>query len=237
MVTKAEADLKNYDITKFERPSVTVDVILFTIKENDLKILLVKRKVWPFENYWALPGGFVKIDESLEDAAKRELMEETGVKEIYLEQLYTFGDVQRDPRTRVITVAYFALINSDNIKLKATTDVSDAKWFSVHDIPKLAFDHKKILDYGIKRLKWKLEYTTIAFSLLPKELTLTELQNVYEIIFNKIFDKRNFRKKILELKILKDTGEMRREVRHRPAKLYELKESLGMITSSPIVNP
>ena len=218
-----------YDSDKFEKPSVTVDIILFTLKDNELKVLLVKRKLEPFKDQWAIPGGFVKIKESLEEAAKRELVEETGVRDIYLEQLYTFGDPERDPRTRVITVAYFALISSKNLKLKATTDVSDVKWFSAYNPPKLAFDHKKIMDYAIKRLKWKLEYTTIGFKLLQEKFTLTELQDTYEIIFNKKFDKRNFRKKILSLGLIKETKEKTENVSHRSAKLYSFDKKIGDI--------
>lgn len=217
------------NLEKYQKPSVTVDIIIFTIKENDLKVLLVKRGVEPFKEMWAIPGGFIKINESLEQAAKRELQEETGVKDVYLEQLYTFGDVNRDPRERVITVAYFALINSEKVKLKATTDVKEAKWFSVFKLPKLAFDHEKILNYAIKRLRWKFEYTTIAFSLLPKKFTLTRVQQIYEIIFNKKFDKRNFRKKILGLNLVKPTKETEKRVSHRPPKLYSFKGKIGGI--------
>ncbi|MBS3168812.1 NUDIX hydrolase [Candidatus Woesearchaeota archaeon] len=221
--------MENYDVTKFDRPSVTVDVVVFTIKDIDLKVILVKRAVWPYENMWALPGGFVKMEESLDQAAKRELLEETNVKDIYLEQLYTFGDVKRDPRTRVITVAYFALINQDNLELKASTDVSDVKWFSAYNMPQLAFDHKEIINYAIKRLRWKLGYTTIGFKLLPNEFTLTQLQTLYEIIFNKKFDKRNFRKKILFLELIEETDEITKNVSHRPAKLYRFKKKIGEI--------
>ena len=223
-------DKKDYDVSKFERPSVTVDIVIFTVHENDLKVLLVKRKVWPFEGYWALPGGFVKMNESLDDAAKRELVEETAVKDVYLEQLYTFGEPKRDPRTRVITVSYFALINMGDAKnLKASTDVSDVKWFSVYGLPKLAFDHKDIISYSLKRLRWKLEYTTIGFKLLPGEFTLTQLQGIYEIIFNKKFDKRNFRKKIISLGLIEATKEITQNVSHRPAKLYSFKKKVGDI--------
>ncbi len=218
-----------YDPSKFERPSVTVDVIIFTIKDNSLKILLIKRGKWPFKGYWALPGGFVTINEPIEMAAKRELEEETGVKNIYLEQLYTFGDPDRDPRTRVITISYFALINSKNINLKASTDASDAQWFHAHRLPKLAFDHKKILEYALQRLRWKLEYTTVGFKFLPQKFTLGNLQRVYEIIFNKTFDKRNFRKKILSLNIVKTTKEIASHVPHRPSRLYTLRKSIGEI--------
>lgn len=204
----------------YENPSVTVDIIVFTIINDDLKVILIKRKYDPFKGRWAIPGGFVRVDESLESAAKRELLEETNVKNIYLEQLYTFGNPKRDPRGRVISVAYFALVSPENIDLKATFDASEAKWFSVKDIPELGFDHKEILDYALQRLRYKLEYTTVAFQLLPKMFTLTELQNVYEVIFGKKLDKRNFRKKVLSLGLLEDTGKTRVDVAHRPAKLY-----------------
>ncbi len=206
-------------MTSYPKPSVTVDIVLLTIIDERLKILLVKRRIEPFKDNWALPGGFVGIDEDLKDAAKRELEEETGVSEHYLEQLYTFGEPGRDPRGRIITVAYFALINSEELKLKADTDVIEAKWFPTENLPKLAFDHDKILGYALERLRYKLEYTTIAFQLLPKKFTLTELQEVYEIIFNKKLDKRNFRKKILSLGLLKATNE-KRSSGHRPARLY-----------------
>jgi len=202
-----------------EKPSVTVDIILFTITEETLKVLLVKRRIEPFRNMWALPGGFVGMNETLDQAAKRELQEETGVKEHYLEQLYTFGEPERDPRGRVITISYFALINSKNLKLKADTDVIEAEWFSIDNLPELAFDHKEILNYALERLRYKLEYTTVAFQLLPKKFTLTELQKAYEIIFNKSLDKRNFRKKILSLGLIEETKETSKGA-HRPAKLY-----------------
>ncbi len=213
---------------KYEKPSVTVDIVIFTVQNNDLKVLLVKRDIEPFKGMWAIPGGFVKIDESLEEAAKRELQEETGLKNVYLEQLYTFGDPQRDPRGRIITISYIALVNSENIKLKATTDVSEAQWFSVKKLPLVAFDHKKILEYALKRLRWKFEYTTIAFSLLPKEFTIGQIQKIYEIIFDKKFDKRNFAKKLLSLEILEEE-KIKRGVSHRPPMLYSLKKNIGEI--------
>lgn len=221
--------MKGYDVTKFERPSVTVDVILFTVQGNDLKVLLVKRDVEPFKDMWAIPGGFVRIEESLEEAAKRELLEETNVKDVYLEQLYTFGSPKRDPRTRVITVAYFALVNAEKFKLKASTDVKDVAWFSMYGLPEIAFDHKNILDYALKRIRWKLAYTTVAFSLLPEKFTLTQLQSIYEIIFNKKFDKRNFRKKIKALNLVKEMPEFKEDVAHRPPKLYTRNKKIGEI--------
>ena len=220
--------MQKESIHKYEKPSVTADIVIYTIQNNELKILLVKRGIEPFKNKWAIPGGFVRIHESLEDAAKRELEEETGVKDVYLEQLYSFGDPKRDPRGRVITVAYMALINSEKIKLKAATDVSEVQWFSIKKIPQLAFDNKKILDYSLKRLKWKFEYTTVAFSLLPKKFTISEIQNIYEIVFNRQFDKRNFAKKVLSLDILKEE-EIKKDVSHRPPMLYSLKKDIGEV--------
>ncbi|MEK6827249.1 MAG: NUDIX domain-containing protein [Nanoarchaeota archaeon] len=220
--------MKEENIHNFSKPSVTVDMVIYTIQENDLKILLVKRGIEPFKDKWALPGGFVRINESLEDAAKRELQEETGVKDVYLEQLYSFGEPGRDPRGRVITIAYIALVNSENVVLKSTTDVSEAQWFSIKKIPLLAFDHKKILDYSLKRLKWKFEYTTVAFSMLPKKFAISQMQKIYEIVFSKKFDKRNFAKKILSLDILKEEG-IKKDVSYRPPMLYSLKKNIGEI--------
>jgi 8-oxo-dGTP diphosphatase len=215
-----EAQEHHYDPSKYERPSVTVDVIMMTLREQDLQVLLVKRRSWPYEGMWAIPGGFVNIDESLEAAAKRELQEETGVQDVYLEQLYTFGDPGRDPRTRVITVVYFALLDAARVQVKAGDDAREVRWFSVYNLPPLAFDHEKILQYALNRLRGKLDYTTIAFNLLPPQFTLRELQRVYEIILHRRLDKRNFRKKILSTGILEDTGTKKMEGTHRPARLY-----------------
>src|SRR5579885_762871 len=193
-----EAKAHHYDASKYERPSVTVDVVMMSLRQRDLQVLLVKRRSWPYAGMWAIPGGFVNMDESLEAAAKRELQEETGVQDVYLEQLYTFGDPGRDPRTRVITVVYFALIDYERLRgVRAADDATDVNWFSVYNLPPLAFDHEKIIQYVLTRLRGKLDYTTIAFSLLPEQFTLRELQRVYEIILHKRLDKRNFRKKVL----------------------------------------
>lgn len=206
-------------------PSVTVDIVIFTIKDDDLYVLLIKRKYPPYEGKWAMPGGFVEISEPLKGAALRELYEETGVKDVYVEQLYTFGDPKRDPRKRVITVTYFALIASENLVVRADTDVSDVKWFSIYKLPRLAFDHEKILKYAIKRLRNKIMYTNVAFQLMPEEFTLTELQKAYEVILGKKLDKRNFRKKILSSNILSKTESKKIEGRHRPAALYRFSPS------------
>ena len=171
----------------YDKIGVTVDIVIFTIKNDDLQVLLVKRKLAPFKDQWAIPGGFVRKEESLDNAARRELEEETGVKDVYLEQLYTFGKPKRDPRGRIVTVAYYSLISSNKqIKPIAKTDVYEAAWHSMYNLPKkLAFDHDHILNYALQRLRYKLEYTTVGFQLLPKKFTLTELQKVYEIILNK----------------------------------------------------
>ena len=207
----------------YPRPSVTVDVIIFTLSEGDLQVLLIQRGHPPFEGMWAIPGGFVGIDESLEDAAQRELEEETGVHDVYLEQLYTFGDRGRDPRGRVITVAYFALVPTDATQPHAGQDASDARWWSVYGLPPLAFDHADILEYALQRLRYKLEYTAVGFELLPETFTLSELQSAYEIILGEELDKRNFRRKILSADVIEATGEYRTG-EGRPAKLYRFRE-------------
>jgi 8-oxo-dGTP diphosphatase len=221
--TKSEKLSLNYI-----RPAVTVDMVIFTIKSGELKVLLLRRNKMPFKDKWSIPGGFVLIDQSLDDAAKFKLAQKTGVKDVYLEQLYTFGEPNRDPRGRVITVAYFALINSDHVLLKGSNDDYESQWFSVNKMPLLAFDHKSILEYAFKRLKWKFEYTTVAFSLLPKKFTMSQLQELYEIVFGTSFDKRNFRKKILSLGILEEQ-EVMRNVSFRPPQLYSLKGNIGEI--------
>lgn len=212
------------NLDDYPRPSVTVDLVIFTIADDDLKVLLIRRGIEPFKNRWALPGGFVEINESLEQAAARELKEEVGVTNVYLEQLYTFGDTRRDPRGRVISVAYFALINAERQCIVAASDAADAQWHSVFNTPKLAFDHKKILDYAVWRLRNKIEWTTVGYELLPKKFTLSELQRVYEIILQRPVDKRNFRKKILAQGRISELNETRSDVAHRPARLYSFRQ-------------
>jgi 8-oxo-dGTP diphosphatase len=206
----------------YPHPAVTVDITIFTVRNDELNVLLIKRALKPFQGEWALPGGFIHLAESLEEAAERELVEETGVSGVYLEQLYTFGDPDRDTRERIITVAYFALIPADTVELKAATDAEDVGWFSVDKLPELAFDHHDILDLALDRLAAKLEYSTIIFQLMPESFTLTELQHVYELVAREEIDKRNFRKRILALDVIEPTGEEKREGPHRPAKLYRV---------------
>ena len=210
--------MKGYDASAYERPSVTVDVVIFSLHNDDLRVLLIQRKYEPYQGAWAIPGGFVQMGESLEEAARRELMEETAVSNVYLEQLFTFGQPDRDPRTRVITIAYIALVPYDAIQPQAGDDAAEAAWFSMNDLPDLAFDHQEILDYALTRLRYKLEYTTVGFELLPDQFTLTELQQAYELILGETLDKRNFRSKITSAEILEESGKMKQEGKGRPAK-------------------
>lgn len=204
-------------------PAVTTDIVIFTIRDGRLKLLLIKRGGEPYQGRWALPGGFVELDEDLEASARRELEEETGVSGVYLEQLYTFGRPDRDPRERVITVAYYALIPSDQVRLQAATDAEAVGWFAFEELPPLAFDHDEIVAMAHQRLVAKLDYSTIAFQFLPREFTLSELQDVYEIIRREPVDKRNFRKQVLTLGKLVETKKMKRDGAHRPARLYRVK--------------
>jgi 8-oxo-dGTP diphosphatase len=215
----------NYDASRYERPSVTVDVVIFTLKERELHVLLVKRRRWPYEGHWAIPGGFVEMNESLDQGARRELEEETGVHDVYLEQLYTFGDPGRDPRTRVISIAYIALIGADTQQLRVSDESMDVSWFPVRELPgPLAFDHDTILLFALNRLRSKLEYTTLAFQLLPEVFSILELKHIYEQILGEQLDKGNFYRKIKEAGVLEPTG-MLREGRGRPTHLYRFKRS------------
>ena len=204
--------------------AIAVDVVLFTIQGGTLKVLLVRRQRAPYRGAWALPGGIVGSDESVDAAALRELQEETNIANIYLEQLYTFGEPNRDPRGRVITVAYYALVNWQQFQLKARQRVSEASWFTVKRLPPLAFDHQRIVDYALERLRNKINYTTVSFQLLSRQFTLTELQSAYEIILAQRLDKRNFRRKMLQLGILKATHDFKANGRQRPARLYTFTE-------------
>jgi 8-oxo-dGTP diphosphatase len=209
---------------EYPHPAVTTDIVIFTIRDGRLKLLLVRRGLAPFKGKWALPGGFVGIDEDLEVGARRELAEETGVSGVYLEQLYTFGAPDRDPRERVITVAWYALIPSDKLQVRAATDAEAVGWFALDELPELAFDHARIVAMAHERLAAKLDYSTIAFQFMPARFTLGELQRVYEIILGQEIDKRNFRKWVLALEQIEETGERRRDGAHRPAMLYRVRE-------------
>lgn len=205
---------------EYPRPALTVDAVVFGLDEEDLKVLLIRRDLEPFRGRWALPGGFVRVEESLEDAVRRELCEETGIDRVFFEQLYTFGDPGRDPRERIVTVAYYALVKLSDHRVKAATDASDAAWFAVSEARNLAFDHEHILAVALERLKGKVRYQPIGFELLPPQFTLSQLQHLYETVLEKPLDKRNFRKKILGMDFLVATDEVQKDVAHRAARLY-----------------
>jgi 8-oxo-dGTP diphosphatase len=205
---------------EYARPALTVDAVVFGLDEEDLKVLLIRRGVEPFAGRWALPGGFVHVDETLDQAVLRELREETGLAKVYLEQLYTFGETARDPRERVVSVAYYALVRLGDHQVQAATDAREAAWFAVDDLPALAFDHAAITEMALRRLQGKVRYQPIGFELLPPKFSLTRLQRLYEIILERELDKRNFRKKVLSLGILEDLDEVEQDVAHRAARLY-----------------
>lgn len=203
------------------RLALTVDCVVFGWDGQSLQILLIERGQPPFKGTWALPGGFVKVDEPLDTAALRELKEETGLDQMYVEQLFTFGAVDRDPRERIVTVAYYALINRLKYQTpKADTDASAAKWYSLDALPPLAFDHQKIFHTGLERLQAKVRYQPIGFELLPETFTLPQLQALYQAILKTSFDRRNFRKKMISMKILIEEGELEGDLGHRPPMVY-----------------
>lgn len=205
---------------KYPHPAVTVDLAIFTLIERELNILLVQRGREPFKGAWALPGGFVKIDEDLEDAAKRELLEETGFNARYLEQLHTFGRPDRDPRERVISVAYFTIVAQTTAAIQAGSDAAAVKWHPVRRKLQLAFDHRDILELAIDRLAARARDSAVAVQFLPPEFTLTDLQQVHEAITMQLHDKRNFRKWAATLPYLEATGQKTHGGAHRPAELY-----------------
>lgn len=199
---------------------VAVDTVIFTIKDGELQTLLIQMKKQPFTHRWAFPGGLIEATETSSEAAIRFLNEQTGLPGKYLEQLKTFDDPARDPLGRVISIAYFALVSFDGSKLHTNDKYADVRWWPVKHLPELAYDHSEIAKTALERLRSKLEYTNIIWSLLPDEFTLAELQEVYECILTTTFDKRNFRKKILSLKIIKPLAHKQRQGSHRPAQLY-----------------
>jgi 8-oxo-dGTP diphosphatase len=231
-----EADPPDRDYDLLAR--LSVDVVIFTLREADLRVLLVHRRRPPQEGMWAIPGGPIRPEETLRAAALRTLAEETGLDDVYLEQLYTFGDPGRDPRQRVITIAYFAVVPTSRVVPSASQDeggpdagchhpggqnAGRVRWWSMGDLPPLAFDHAAILSYALTRLRYKLEYTAVGFELLPETFTLTELQTVYEIVLGEQLDKRNFRRKILAAGIIQPSGGYR-SGEGRPARLYRYRD-------------
>jgi len=209
---------------KYPRPALTVDIVAFSLQNQKLSVLLIQRAREPFKGMWALPGGFVNLNEGLETAAERELKEETGLQGAYLEQLYTYGRPERDPRGRVVSVAYFALIPSNEpIRSSGGSDAANACWHSLDQLPQLAFDHAEIVEYALRRLRYKLEYTAVGFELLPETFSLTQLQQTYEIILGEALDKRNFRRRILDAGVIEATSHKRSDG-GRPARLYRYRD-------------
>lgn len=205
---------------EYPHPALTVDNVVFGLDDEELKVLLIRRKLEPFKGAWALPGGFVAIDESVEEAALRELQEETGVKDIYLEQLAAFSAPDRDPRERVVTIAHFAIVNLFNHQVRADTDAEEAAWFPAEEPPLLAFDHQQILNAALKRLQSKIRYKPLVFEFLPEKFTLRQVQLMYEKVLCTTLDKRNFRKKLQATGLIIPIEEYEIDVSHRAAQFY-----------------
>lgn len=209
---------------EYPRPALAVDCVVFGLDDEDLKVLLIQRDLEPFRGRWALPGGFLHVDETVAEAACRELEEEAGISNVFLEQLYTFGALDRDPRERVVSVAHYALVNLSDHRVRAATDARNAAWFGLEDIPSLGFDHDEILAVAHERLRGKIRYQPIGFELLPRKFTLTQLQRLYEKILDRSLDKRNFRRKVLGTGFLLELDEIQKDVAHRAARLYRFDE-------------
>jgi ADP-ribose pyrophosphatase YjhB (NUDIX family) len=205
---------------EYPRAALTVDCVVFGYDKSELKVLLIQRGLEPFKGKWALPGGFVRVEETVDDTARRELAEETGLENVFLEQLYTFGSVNRDPRERVVSVAHYALVKLSDHKAKAATDAAEAEWFPISELPKLAFDHADIVATALARLQGKIRYQPVGFELLPPKFTLSELQHLYQAILGTELDKRNFRKKVLGFGLLVALKDKQMIGRHRPAQLF-----------------
>lgn len=203
---------------------VAVDAIIFTIKDGALQVLLIQMKKSPFTDQWAVPGGLIYETETTQEAATRMLTLQTGVTDVYLEQLMTFDSVKRDPAGRVISVAYFALLPNAHVKLKTTEKYQNVRWWPIAQLPHLAYDHKQMIAVAVERLTSKIQYTNIVWSLLPREFTLTQLQHVYEVILNTTFDKRNFRKRMLAFNLINLTGKKQTGTAYRPANLYRFRQ-------------
>jgi 8-oxo-dGTP diphosphatase len=217
----------------YPRPALAADCALFGFDGGELKLLLIERENEPFKNKCALPGGFVYMDETTEECAKRILLEKAGLKNVFIEQLYTYSDPDRDPRERIVSVAYYALVNRNQFELLAGRDTVRAEWYSISEIPKLAFDHNKIVKAALQRLRGKVRYQPVGFELLNEKFTLTQLQQVYEAILATTIDKRNFRKKILGMGLLKELDEKEKNVAHKAARYYRFdKKAYRELTQS-----
>jgi 8-oxo-dGTP diphosphatase len=206
---------------EYPRPAVTVDCVVFGYRAGGLRLLLIQRGVEPFAGQWALPGGFVRMEESLAEAARRELVEETGLNVSYLEQLLAFGAPDRDPRGRVISVAWYALVREEEHAPHGESDAAEAEWFPADQVPALAFDHGSIVDAARRRLRERIRQAPIGFELLPRRFTLSQIQDLYESCLGRPLDKRNFRRKLLAMDLLTETDRYEENVLHRPARLYQ----------------
>ena len=205
---------------EYPRPAVTADCVIFGFDGSELKILLIERGIVPFKNCWALPGGFINMDEDAETCARRKLKQETCLENIFMEQLFTFTAVDRDPRYRVISIAYYALVKLDGYEAKAGMDTMRVQWFPLTEVPPLAFDHREILAVAIERLKGKIRYQPVGFELLPNRFTLPDLHRLYETVLQTTLDRRNFRKKILGTGLLVDHHELKGNMPHKAPKIY-----------------
>lgn len=208
---------------KYPHPAVTTDCIVFGFDGTKLNLLLINRGIEPYKGSWALPGGFMKIDETAEQGALRELQEETGVKDIYIEQMQAFTAVDRDPRERVMTIAFMAFVRQEKYEVIAGDDAAKAQWFPVKSLPQLAFDYKEIITLALDKLRWKMTYEPLAFRLLNKTFTISQLQTIYEVVFDKRFDRRNFHKKLTSLGYIIPTEEQQKTI-GRPSTLYTFDE-------------
>jgi 8-oxo-dGTP diphosphatase len=205
---------------EYPRPALAVDAVVFGFDDHGLSVLLIERGLEPFAGKWALPGGFVRMDEDLDAAVRRELQEETGLEKVFLEQLRAFGAPGRDPRERVVTVAWVALVKLLDHRVRAATDARRAAWFAVDDLPALAFDHETIVQAALAHLQQTVRRKPVGFELLPPKFTLSQLQRLYEAVLERPLDKRNFRKKVLALELLEGLDEVEQDVAHRAARLY-----------------
>jgi 8-oxo-dGTP diphosphatase len=205
---------------EYARPALTVDCVVFGFDGDVLKLLLIERGIPPYRGRWALPGGFVHVDEELEAAARRELQEETGIREVLLEQYETFGGLRRDPRERVISVAYVALTRLEEHRPRPATDARQAVWFPCSELPGLAFDHDQIIRQALAHLRRRVRLEPIGFHLLPGKFTLTQLQTLYESILGRAIDTRNFRKRVLSMELVLALKKEFQRGRQRPAQLY-----------------
>jgi 8-oxo-dGTP diphosphatase len=213
------------ELDRYPKPSVTVDCVIFGYAEGQLSILLVQRDEAPFAGSWTLPGGFLNLDESCAEAARRVLSTKTNIENVFLEQLYTFDEPGRDPRGRVLSIAHYALVNAEHYALAAGKSTRDVRWWPWEKLPELGFDHAAIIAKAIDRLRSKVLWQPIGFELLSPPFTMPELQSLYECILKTTFDRRNFHKRIMGLGILQHVGVRRANERRRPADLFVFDET------------